>query len=214
MKLNPMLPDVGISRKENAERTRESLVEAGIELFTTYGFAAVSTVQICEHLGVTRGALYHHFKNKTDLMEACFSRVDHRLVARLAGLEAAGPTDQIRATCREFVDQLGDPVVRQILFVEAPAALGWARWRELDGGRSLELVRNQLAAVADAGLLGTHDPRILAHLLLGALNELAMFVAASSSTARATALARQELELLLNDLLARTDTGIASADGD
>jgi len=190
-------------RDESAARTRAALVQAGIELFTRDGFAAVTTVQLCEHLGVTRGALYHHFANLTALMEACFEEVDHALVRRLArtsGTADAG--ERLRAVSREFVRQLARPTVRGILFVEAPAALGWARWRELDGGRSLALVRGLLVDARDAGLLRPgHDPAVLAHLLLGALNEMGMFVAASRSSSGAARAAQQELEALLDDLL-------------
>lgn len=191
-------------REASAARTRAALVQAGIELFTRDGFAAVTTVQLCEHLGVTRGALYHHFANLTALMEACFEEVDHALVRRLARTSGSGdPGERLRACTREFVRQLAKPTVRAVLFVEAPAALGWARWRELDGGRSLALVRELLADAHDAGLLRPgHDPAVLAHLLLGALNEAGMFVAASRSSTRAAGRAQLELEALLDDLLA------------
>jgi AcrR family transcriptional regulator len=191
-------------RDEAAARTRAALVAAGIELFTRDGFAGVSTVRLCEHVGVTRGALYHHFANLTALMEACFEEVDHALVRRLARTSATGdPGERLRACTREFVRQLAKPSVRAILFVEAPAALGWARWRELDGGRSLALVRELLADAHGAGMLRPgHDPAVLAHLLLGALNEAGMFVAASRSSTRAATRAQQELDALLTDLLA------------
>ncbi len=194
-------------RQEYAARTRAALIRAGIELFTAEGFGAVSTTRICEAAGVTRGALYHHFADKRRLMEACFATVDHALVDRLAATPApsadgAGAALNIRAACRAFVAELDDPSVRQILFVEAPAALGWTRWRELDGGRSLALVRDRLRAGHAAGVLGAaHDPDALAHLLLGALNEAAMYVAASRDPAAAAATASRELDALLDDLL-------------
>jgi len=190
-------------RDESAARTRAALVAAGIELFTRDGFAAVTTVGLCDHLGVTRGALYHHFANLTALMEACFEEVDHALVRRLARTSGAGdPGERLRACTREFVRQLAKPTVRGILFVEAPAALGWARWRELDGGRSLGLVRGLLVDARDAGLLRAgHDPAVLAHLLLGALNEAGMYIAAARSSTRASKAAQRELESLLTALL-------------
>lgn len=205
-----MIHCVPRTRAETAAETRAALVSAGIELFTRDGFAGVTTVRLCQHLGVTRGALYHHFANLTALMEACFAQVDHTLVQHLARSAAAGdqpPGDaaaRLRACCREFVNQLAEPEVRQILFVEAPAALGWARWRELDGGRSLALMRGLLAdAQAEGALRPGHEPRVLAHLLLGAVNEMGMFIAASRSASRASTAARREFDALLDDLLMR-----------
>ncbi|MEV0432390.1 TetR/AcrR family transcriptional regulator [Nocardia sp. NPDC050413] len=191
-------------REENAARTRSGLIAVGTALFAERGFAEVTTGQVCAAAGVTRGALYHHFGGMAGLMEACFAAVDHGLVATLsAHAEEGGPADRLRAVSHEFVNQLADETVRQILFVEAPAALGWARWREIDGGRALGLVKNLLVAAHEQGeLLPHHNPKVLAHILLGGLNELAMFVAASRSRENALEAAHTELSAVLDGMFA------------
>lgn len=189
-------------REENAARTRARLIDVGTALFAEHGFAEVTTARVCEAAGVTRGALYHHFGSMIGLMEACFAAVDHGVVATLSEHARTGlPVERVRAVSHAFVDQLADATVRQILFVEAPAALGWARWREIDGGRSLGLVKDLLvAAHEEGGLLPRHNPKVLAHLLLGGLNELAMFVAASRSRDKALAAAHTELSAVLDGM--------------
>ncbi|KAF0846971.1 TetR/AcrR family transcriptional regulator [Nocardia caishijiensis] len=193
-------------REASAARTRARLIEVGTALFAEHGFAEVTTARVCEAAGVTRGALYHHFGSMVGLMEACFASVDHGVVDTLSAHAHTGrPVERLRAVSHAFVDQLADETVRQILFVEAPAALGWARWREIDGGRSLGLVKNLLVAAHDQGeLLPRHDPKVLAHLLLGGLNELAMFVAASRSREKALAAAHAELRAVLDGMFTET----------
>ncbi|MFC4128315.1 TetR/AcrR family transcriptional regulator [Nocardia rhizosphaerae] len=191
-------------REEGAARTRARLITVGTALFAEHGFAEVTTAQVCAAAGVTRGALYHHFGSMVGLMEACFAAVDHGVVEALSRDARPGPPAQrVRAVAHAFVDRLADETVRQILFVEAPAALGWARWREIDGGRSLGLVKDLLVSAHEQGeLLPRHDPRVLAHLLLGGLNELAMFVAASRSRERALTAAHTELDAVLDGMFA------------
>ncbi|MDO3646415.1 TetR/AcrR family transcriptional regulator [Nocardia mangyaensis] len=189
-------------REAGAARTRARLIEVGTALFAEHSFAEVTTARVCAAAGVTRGALYHHFGNMVGLMEACFAAVDHGVVDTLSAYALSGsPVEGVHAVSHAFVDQLADETVRQILFVEAPAALGWARWREIDGGRSLGLVKNLLVAAHEQGeLIPRHNPRVLAHLLLGGLNELAMFVAASPSREKALAAAHAELSAVLDGM--------------
>lgn len=53
--------------KEHAELTRESVLKAGLQVFSEKGFAAARLDDIAREAGVTRGAIYWHFKNKLDL---------------------------------------------------------------------------------------------------------------------------------------------------
>ena len=135
-------------RAENAAATRDALVDAARELFAEHGYTAVSTEQVVRAARVTRGALYHHFADKRELMEAVFASVDHALVARVRQRveDEQEPWKALELTITAFFDELGrDPTAQRIIFTEAPAALGWARWRELDGGRSLILVVERLS---------------------------------------------------------------------
>lgn len=191
-------------REENAAATRDALVEAATTLFAERGYATVSTAAIAEAARVTRGALYHHFSDKKELMRAVFAAADHALVERLtaAGDRSAGPAERLAGTWRAFVDALADPRLRAILFVEAPAALGWQEWRDLDGGRSLELVIARLRPLQEAGELARdRDLLVLAHLVLGALNEAGMLMA-SARSARARHKVERELQTTLSSMLA------------
>jgi len=55
--------------KEDAEKTRQTILAAALELISTKGLANTSLDNIASQAGVTRGAIYWHFKNKTDLFE-------------------------------------------------------------------------------------------------------------------------------------------------
>lgn len=61
--------------KEEAEQTRELLLDAAEEVFLEVGVSDASLETIAKRAGVTRGALYWHFKNKMDLFDAMHARV-------------------------------------------------------------------------------------------------------------------------------------------
>ena len=58
--------------KEEAYQTRCNLLVAALSVFYERGVAQASLDEIAKAAGVTRGALYWHFKNKEDLFEALF----------------------------------------------------------------------------------------------------------------------------------------------
>ncbi|AMX02574.1 TetR family transcriptional regulator [Microbulbifer thermotolerans] len=69
-------------RKEDALETRERILDAAIEVFHKRGVVRPSLTEIAQLAGVTRGAIYGHFRNKADLFAALTERVqfpDERL---------------------------------------------------------------------------------------------------------------------------------------
>ncbi|AMY68759.1 TetR family transcriptional regulator [Frigidibacter mobilis] len=60
--------------KEDAEQTRQAILDAAEELFCSLGVGASTLEKISRRAGVTRGALYWHFKDKGDLLQALHDR--------------------------------------------------------------------------------------------------------------------------------------------
>ena len=60
--------------KTEAQKTRQYLLDAALEVFWRDGVTRASLQAIAQEAGVTRGALYWHFKNKEDLFETLFEQ--------------------------------------------------------------------------------------------------------------------------------------------
>lgn len=60
--------------KEEALETRNRILEAAVEVFLEKGVSQAGLEVIAEKAGVTRGAVYWHFKNKADIFEALQDR--------------------------------------------------------------------------------------------------------------------------------------------
>src|ERR687888_1112497 len=102
------------SRKEQqSEATRRALVRVGRDLFAKRGFASVSTEEIVRKAGVTRGALYHHFRDKRDLFRAVVEQVEQDVLERVAGvaLGESDPWAQQSAAVGAYLDVCLEPAV-------------------------------------------------------------------------------------------------------
>jgi AcrR family transcriptional regulator len=176
------------------------VVEAAHELFMERDYEQVSTEQILERSGVSRGALYHHFPTKLDLFRAVFVASERRVIDRIAAEApaSASPFEALLALSHGYLRAAEcDEELRRIGLGQSRAVLGWEGWRaactELGIGAALAGV----TAAIEAGELPPHDPETIAIVLLGALIEAAMLILVADDRAAA----RERSEAVIVDLL-------------
>ncbi|MEX0838506.1 MAG: TetR family transcriptional regulator [Parvibaculum sp.] len=159
-------------RERKAQKTRAQLVSTARRLFAKKGYAATSTEEILQKAGVTRGALYHHFRDKAALFEAVCVAMHEEAVAEISGVtgEDVPPFDGLVAGSLAWLDHTAKPDVNRILIVEAPAVLGWERWNALDRMYGFGELMIGVAAARDAGAIREIGAEELAVLLNGAMN--------------------------------------------
>jgi AcrR family transcriptional regulator len=194
--------DVKGRKAEQAEATRSALLKVARGLFAERGFADVSTEEIVQRAGVTRGALYHHFRDKRDLFRTVFERVEEEVAEKIAGaaLSETDPWEQQKVALRAFLDVCLEPAVQRIVLVDAPSVLGLKDWRDIEAAYGLALVRAGLQSVMDAGLIERQPLEPLAHLLFGALTEAGMMIARAEDVEAARAEVGESVERLLEGL--------------
>lgn len=204
MKVNDVgdpAPPVRRTQAERTAATRAQLIGAARKLFADKGFSEVSTQAIVAAAGVTRGALYHQFADKTELFAAVYEDVERELVADIGRqISAAGPGDPLEAMrvgARLFLDGCSAPDVQQIVLIDAPAVLGWERWRAVGVKYGLGVIEAMLAAAIEQGAIPQQPLRSTAHVLLGALDEAALFVARAADRDQA----RTDMEAVCDRLI-------------
>jgi AcrR family transcriptional regulator len=160
---------------------------AARRLFAERGYDGVGTEEIVRAAGVTRGALYHHFGGKAELLDAVYERLEAESTERVArvvlGSELESPLEAMKAGIEAFLDECAEPELQRIGLHDAPAVLGWDRWREVAAANGLGLIEASLTAAVEAGEIRPLPVKPMAHLLLGALDEAAMLVARSDDPA-------------------------------
>ncbi|GIK95846.1 MAG: TetR family transcriptional regulator [Alphaproteobacteria bacterium] len=94
--------------KAEAEQTRCSILDAAEQLFYEQGVARTTLEEIAQTAGVTRGAIYWHFRDKDDLFEAMQARAalpQEDVFDALASDEGGDPLLGLREACKEAIRQ-------------------------------------------------------------------------------------------------------------
>ena len=174
-------------RVQYAEATRRALLDAARDLFAAEGYVDVSIDEICQRAGVTKGALYHHFRDKRDLFRAVFEEVEGEWADELGALvaEERDPLERIEIVGDAFLDACLDPARQRILLLDGPALVAWEEMRRIDAGRGFGLIATLLSDAMEAGQLERQPVGPLAHLMLGAMYEASLAIARDKDPARA-----------------------------
>jgi AcrR family transcriptional regulator len=170
---------------ERGQVTRAHLIDVATRLFAAHGYDGTSIEAVLADSGVSRGSLYHHFPGKDALFLAVLEEVGERSAQPVleAMRDAPDPVAALRAGCLGWIRLAGDPVVQQIMLIDAPAVLGWQRWRDLDERSTLGVIRAALAYAAETGSIEPRHVDIFAHIVLAAANEVALMIARADDPA-------------------------------
>jgi AcrR family transcriptional regulator len=169
-------------------------------LFMQRDYDEVSTAEILERSGVSRGALYHHFPTKLDLFRSVWEASERRAIERVAAQAPASatPFEALLFLARGYLQAAEtDEEMRQIGLGQSRSVLGWEGWREAATRLGLGLVLGAVAAAIEAGELAPNDPETTAIVLLGAAIEAAMLILVAEDPGAA----RERAEAVMADLL-------------
>ncbi|GAA5211466.1 TetR/AcrR family transcriptional regulator [Microbacterium kyungheense] len=199
-------------QRERSETTAARLVAVAAQLFGDEGYTAVSTDDIAARAGLTKGALYHHFADKSALFRAVFVQLQQELVSTLtaAAADAGGGWDGFVAGVDAFIRECERPSIGRIIVIDGPAVLGRDEARTVEDGYVGALLTGALSRLQEAGQLRRGDSAVRSRLLLGALCEAAIVVAAAADSERARKAVLSEVVAMLDGLRARQDPAPAA----
>ncbi len=167
-------------RAAHVRDTRRALLDTARALFAENGFQGTRTEEVVQRAGLTRGALYHHFRDKEDLFRAVHDEVADEVVQQLWRRSSEGRPGAwalFRANSEVYLDAAStNPAYRQICLIDGPAVLGWRSWSERTDGPTQQISRYLNDAMAE-GALEEQPVEPLAHLLAALGAGSAMYVA-------------------------------------
>lgn len=193
-------------RDMHAELTRSAVLDAARTLFVSQGFDATSVDEIAQLSQSSKGAVYHHFRDKQAIFAEVFraSQADLMQAVLPGALEAmpdgASPWEQallaISAVLRCYVDNHD----ARVLLRESASALGWDRKQAVDEELALPLLRGVLSELIQAGEVLALPVGVTAELLYALLSKTGPMIAAAADPAQAVSEIEPVLFALLNGL--------------
>lgn len=174
-----------LTKAEQTRRTRRAILDRARHLFATQGYAATGTEEIISGLGITRGALYHQFKDKIGVFKAvivaAYGEITDYIQTQISPID--DNWQQLIVGSQAFLEVAQQDELRRLVFIEAPAVLAADDLVEIDQ-YGFGLLYEAIQVAVDKGTLNTIDAEGFAHLVNGSLNELAAWVAQSDDPER------------------------------
>ncbi|WP_370330234.1 TetR/AcrR family transcriptional regulator [Mycolicibacterium hippocampi] len=187
-------------RRERGDQTRRDLIDAGRALFVAHGYFNTSIGDLVSRSGVgTRGAFYHHFKDKAELFRAVFEEVESDLTLRSLASppQGADPWERLSRGLHSFLEAAVEPEVQRVMLLDGPVVLGWQAVRAIQERNSLALIQEKVGEAISEGIIEDQPVSELTHILVAALEEAALLVAHASDPAEARQRAAGILDRLL-----------------
>ena len=190
-------------RAEKMEETRQRLLAAARVAFAEKGYAAASMDDLTAAVGLTRGALYHHFGDKRGLLLAVVTEIDAAMAARAhaIGQQCGTLWDALLAEGAAYIDMAREPEVQRIVLLDGPAVLGDpSQWPSQNS--CLQTTTQVLRRLIADGTVRAVDPEAAARLINGAALNAALWVAASNTPGEVLPKAQEAFRVLASGLLA------------
>lgn len=177
-----------VTQKKRSQSTRALLQDAFRNIALDQGLESATTEAVLARTGLSKGALYHHFRSKTDLVEAIYRTESHRAIGKAVESSSAESTmvGRIKATCAAWLKEIRRPTVSRILFDIGPQALGVKRVIEIENSLSLKVFEDFLIAANERGEISVSNPALAARLLNAYVGEVALQKRSDREEAEAT----------------------------
>jgi AcrR family transcriptional regulator len=157
--------------------TRSRIVAAAVALFAEQGYDATSVNQLVARAGVAKGALYHHFGSKDDLLYEVYRELVDRQRAGLAEILARGlpPAETLRAIVLDMVTTTAARVAEaKVFFREGYRLTDANQQRVRSARREIHDAVTELVAAAqrDGRFAALASPEMVTFTVFGVINEL------------------------------------------
>jgi AcrR family transcriptional regulator len=161
-----------MARQGRSEATRRKILDAAIDVFGEVGYAAAAWGTIIERMGMTKGALYHHFDSKESLAAAIIEEGSDTLLVALrnvCGSSSPGLENMIHGTftianvlSSDKIAGAAEQLTAVLIGFNEAAARFSAGWVEL-------MAAEARRASAEGDLRQDVDPAMVSESIVGAM---------------------------------------------
>ncbi|HBN5913665.1 TetR/AcrR family transcriptional regulator [Morganella morganii] len=155
-------------QQENSARTRQALLISAHGLFIEKGYQSVSIDEIARDARVTKGAFYHHFKSKSDLLLHCYEIQLQKISTVLGNIEPlADKWEELRLVVRCFMNYLEQHYRELIPVQEVMPVAGWYEFEDINRRYISSRVDNIISQLKAEQTIKEYDSYLLCSLIHG-----------------------------------------------
>jgi AcrR family transcriptional regulator len=184
--------------------TRTAVLDAAEELFTDPGFAHTAVDQVAARAGVTKGAVYHHFADKSQLFRAVVERLLRQVGERLGGIGPPPGGDVWDAVCAAYQARLdlvvADRAYQRIVDQDAAAVLGVREFERLVADIADAALIPAIESAVRSGVIPPLPPARLARMSGALIGAACREIAASEDSGPARIEVGETIDALLRGL--------------
>jgi TetR/AcrR family transcriptional repressor of tetCD len=162
-------------RQTYVETTREAILASAHQLFCRRHFDGTSLDAIATEANVTKGAIYHHFKDKRAVFSTCFERQAREVTNAIAAAPAGADEWQSALNeCRAFLDFVVAQGAQTLSLQEVITVLGWEQWRRIDTHHTIGHIERMVERLQTTGQMKPYPASLVVSMIFGLLVEAAM----------------------------------------
>jgi len=186
------------TRQSMADATRDNLVRVAHELFSRQGFSKTSLDTIADKAQVSKGAVYHHFKNKQQVYSACFEHQAQKVAQYIGQVPQTDDAWQDALNqCQAFLNFVIIEGKTSMPLQDVISILGYESWLKLDTRHTMGIIVNTVERLQTAKLVKPYPAPLLAQTLYGLLVSSAMSLSISKPNKKTL----QQQKMLVQDML-------------
>lgn len=164
------------TQKQRSDSTRATILKAFRASLLQRGLDQTTTQSVLEETGLSKGALYHHFKSKTEIVEAIYSEESRNAIKRAFEKvqQIDGALAQLKQACLAWTEEARVPNVSKILFEIGPTALGPEKAKAIEDSHSLDRIEALLNRAIETGEIAATDSKLIAAFLNALVEQTAL----------------------------------------
>ena len=177
-----------VTQQQRSDLTREKLLAAFKASFLKRGFEQTTVQSVLNETGLSKGAMYHHFRSKSEIIEALYEHESRSAIAKVftAPIGTVSALSRLKSAYLEWTKVVRDPDIARILFEIGPAAIGEQKARDIEDAASRQSIRRLLDKAIEARDIAPPDPDLLISLLNALVAEAALYQLRSGEDAQAS----------------------------